>query len=176
MVRFSLKGFQRTMRDLIFVDTESTGLADDENAEIVELTWAPLNGEPHTLYFGLLAVPPFIDNLIGFTKRNLSGRISTHAEFDAFLKASDGATMVAANPAHDMHFIQDAGLWQFHYRMLDIESYAYAKLPEAFDDVPGMKTIYDELVKRGVELTEPDHTSRNDVLAMREAFIYLESL
>lgn len=164
------------MRDLIFVDTESTGLADNPDAEIVELTWARLEGEPETLYFGVREVPEFIDNLIGFTKRGISGRLSTQPQFERFLSASDGQTLVAANPSHDKWFIEQAGLWNFHYRMLDIESYAYAKLPREFDDVPGMKSIYDTLVKRGVRLTEPDHTSRNDVLAMREAFIYLESI
>lgn len=163
------------MRDLVFVDTESTGLADDPDAEIVELTWATLTGEPETIYFGVLEVPEFIDNLIGFTKRDLSGRYSTNDAFERFLAASDGQTMVAANPGHDKHFLTLAGIWRFHYRMLDIESYAYAKIPE-FDDVPGMKNIYDTLVERGVKLTQPDHTSRNDVLAMREAFVYLETL
>jgi DNA polymerase III alpha subunit (gram-positive type) len=157
------------------VDTESTGLADNPDAEIVELTWARLDGDPETLYFGVTEVPPFIDDLIGFTKRDIAGRRSTHFQIERFLKASDGQTLVAANPSHDMHFIQQAGLWKFHYRMLDIESYAYAKLPFDFDDVPGMKSIYDTLVAKGVGLTEPDHTSRNDVLAMREAFLYLEA-
>lgn len=163
------------MRDLIFVDTESTGLADNPDAEIVELTWATIDSEPETLYFGVKEVPEFIDNLIGFTKRGIAGRVSDHFAIQRFLQASDGQTLVAANPGHDKHFMELAGIWRFHYRMLDIESYAYAKIQD-FDDVPGMKNIYDTLVARGVDLTQPDHTSRNDVLAMREAFIYLETL
>lgn len=163
------------MRDLIFVDTESTGLADNPDAEIVELTWARLEGEPETLWFGVTEVPEFIDNLIGFTARGISGRVSPWNDVQRFLEASEGQTMVAANPSHDKHFIDMAGLWRFHYRMLDIESYAYAKMDE-FNEVPGMKSIFDTLVSRGVDLTEPDHTSRNDVLAMREAFLYMETL
>lgn len=163
------------MRDLIFVDTESTGLADNPDAELVELTWATLDSEPETLWFGVKEVPEFIDNLIGFTKRGISGRRSTQPEVQRFLEVSDGQTMVAANPGHDKHFLELAGIWRFHYRMLDVESYAYAKMQE-FDEVPGMKNIYDTLVARGVSLTQPDHTSRNDVLAMREAFLYLETL
>ena len=164
------------MRELVFVDTESTGLADNPDAEIVELTWCKLHTEPTTLYFGVQEVPEFIDNLIGFSKRGIAGRYSTYGEFDEFLHDSDGATMVAANPSHDMHFIQQAGLWRFHYRMLDIESYAFAKLPHKFDDVPGMQSIYDTLKAMGADITEPDHTSRNDVLAMRDAFIYMETM
>jgi DNA polymerase III alpha subunit (gram-positive type) len=161
------------MRNLIFVDTESTGLADNPYTEIVELTWATLDSEPETLFFGVKEVPEFIDNLIGFTKRGIAGRQSDHFAIQRFLAASDGQTMVAANPGHDKHFIQEAGLWRFHYRMLDIESYAMAKL--SLDEMPGMKNIFDELNKV-IEITQPDHTSRNDVLAMREAFLYLESL
>jgi hypothetical protein len=163
------------MRELIFVDTESTGLADDPEAEIVELSWARRTGDVKTLYFGVTEVPEFIDGLIKFTDRKISGLNSPWNDFQEFLEVTDGQTMVAANPAHDKHFLQQAGLWRFHYRMLDIESYAYAKLGE-FDDVPGMNSIYDTLVARGINLTEPDHTSRNDVLAMREAFWYMEGL
>jgi DNA polymerase III epsilon subunit-like protein len=163
------------MRDLIFVDTETGGL-DSTKDPLVELTWARLEGEPKTLWFGVTEVPDFIDNLIKFTERGIAGRVSPWNEVQEFLDASKDATMVAANPAFDMDFIKVAGLWQFHYRMLDIESYAYAKLREDFDDVPSMKNIYDTLVGWGLELTAPDHTSRNDVLAMREAFKYLETL
>jgi hypothetical protein len=163
------------MRDLIFVDTESTGLADNPDAEIVELTWAKIDTEPETLYFGVEEVPEFIDNLIGFTKRGIAGRRSDHFAIQRFLEVSDGQTLVAANPGHDKHFMQMAGIWRFHYRMLDIESYAFGKIAE-FDEVPGMKGIFDTLTARGVKLTQPDHTSRNDVLAMREAFLYLETL
>lgn len=163
------------MRNLIFVDTESTGLADDPEAEIVELTWATLSSEPETIYFGILEVPDFIDDLIGFTKRDLSGRYSTNDAFERFLEASSENTMVAANPAHDQHFLKLAGIWRFHYRMLDIESYAYAAMPW-LGEVPGMKTIYDTLVAAGHRLTEPDHTSRNDVLALREAFMIMENM
>lgn len=160
------------MKNLIFVDTESTGLEDDVNAEIVELTWATIDSEPETLYFGVKAVPPFIDNLIKFTERGIAGRLSDYFAVERFLKASDGQTMVAANPSHDKHFIKQAGLWRFHYRMLDIESYAMAKLN--LPEMPGMKTIYDEFEN---SLTvEPDHTSRNDVLAMREMYSILELL
>jgi DNA polymerase III epsilon subunit-like protein len=162
------------MRDLIFVDTETTGFEDDPDATLVELTWAPLEGEPETLWFGVESVPPHIDELIGFTERGLAGRLSDYFAVERFLKASEGATMVAANPSFDKHFIKKEGLWRFHYRMLDIESYAYNNI-RSFNDVPGMKDIYDYLTLNGVELTEPDHTSRNDVLALREAFLHMEA-
>lgn len=162
------------MRDLIFVDTETTGL-DAETESLVELTWARRDMDPQTLWFGVTEVPEFIDSLIGFTKRGIAGRLSTHFEVQNFLAASEGATMVAANPAFDKSFLESAGLWRFHYRMLDIEAYAMAKL--GLKEVPSLKNVFDTLTGDfGLSLTEPDHTSRNDVLAMREAFLFLEQL
>lgn len=162
------------MRELIFVDTETSGFDDNPDAELVELTWARRDGEPYTLWFGVKEVPQVIDDLIGFTARAIAGYRSTWAEIQDFLDASKDNIMVAANPAFDKHFIQLAGLWQFHYRTLDIEAYAMAKL--RMDEVPGMKTIRDELVAGGVKITNPDHTSRNDVLAMRDSFLFLEQM
>jgi oligoribonuclease (3'-5' exoribonuclease) len=156
------------MRNLIFVDTESTGLADDEDARIVELTWATMDSDPETLWFGVTEVPDFIDKLISFTPRGIAGRVSDHFAVERFLKASDDNTIVAANPSHDMHFIKEAGLWKFHYRMLDIESFAMAKL--RLDYMPSMKQLELLLKERGYTITEPDHTSRNDVLAMRDSY------
>ena len=162
------------MRELIFVDTESTGLADNPDADLVELTWATRTSEPETLYFGVTEVPDFINRLIKFDERKISGLKSDHFAVERFLKASMDNTMVAANPSHDKHFLYEAGLWRFHYRMLDISTYAMAKLSLA--QMPGMADIFRELKDDGYEITQPDHTSRNDVLAMREAFIYLEQM
>lgn len=161
------------MRKFIFADVESTGLDPDQD-ELVELTYATRHGEPQTLWFGVQAVPPFIDNLIGFTKRGLAGRRSDNFKVQQFLQESEGATLVGANPGFDKGFLEKSGLWRFHYRMLDIESYAMAKLN--LNEVPGMKNIYDILTERGYTLVEPDHTSRNDVLALRQAFHILETM
>lgn len=159
------------MRKFVFLDTETSGFDDDPDAELVELTYATEHTDPYTLWFGVTWVPTIIDDLIGFTKRGIAGRRSTQFEIAKFLAESDGATMVAANPAFDKHFVRNAGLWKFHYRMLDIESYAMGKLDLNF--VPGMKDIQERLGELGWDITQPDHTSRNDVLALREAFIIL---
>lgn len=160
-------------RELIFVDTETTGLNPEKDA-LVELTWAREVGPTHTLWFGVEEVPDFIDNLIKFTERGISGRQSTVDEFNAFFEASEGATMVAANPAFDKGFIDSNLPWRFHYRMLDIETFAMAKL--SLVEVPSMKEVYQLLKDMGFRMTEPDHTSRNDVLAMRDAFRALNML
>ena len=162
------------MRNLIFVDTETTGFDDDPDAQMWELSWAPREGAVRTLWFGFKEIPAEIDELTGFTKRNCAGKRSDYFEFEEFLRASKDATMVAANPAFDEHFIKLAGLWQFHYRKLDIESYAMAKLN--LDEVPSMIGIYRELEPHIGGLIMPDHSSRNDVLAMRECYLFLEQM
>lgn len=162
------------MRELIFVDTETTGL-DPDSDKLVELTWATRDSEPETLWFGITEVPEFIDGLIKFTERGISGRRSDHFAVQRFLKASEGNIMVAANPAFDMAFLHAAGIFNFHYRMLDVEAYAMAKLKLA--EVPGMSMIHDILKGDGADwITLPDHTSRNDVLAMRDCYLILEQL
>lgn len=155
---------------LVFLDTETTGL-DYENNDIVELTYATEKSDPKTLYFGIESVPAFVDNLIGFTARGIAGLRSTEQELNEYFLATNGQTMVAANPAFDKWFLKRAGLFHFHYRMLDIESYAMAKLN--IDYVPGLKGVFDILKAHGYETTEPDHTSYSDVLALREAFLIL---
>lgn len=165
------------MRELIFVDTETTGL-DPEVDELIEVSWATRDSDVSTIWLGVTEVSEFIDDLIGFTKRGIAGRLSPQPDFEKFLKDSLGQTMVAANPAFDKAFLEAAGLWNFHYRMLDVESYAMAKLPDYLvPEVPGLKAVFDILVEHGYTFSvEPDHTSRNDVLAMREAFLFLEKL
>lgn len=174
MGMYFLRGFLKTMRDLVFVDVETTGL-DPETDRLVELSWAVGENEPETLWFGVTEVPEFIDNLIGFTKRGIAGRRSDGFAVERFLAASENATMVAANPAFDAGFIKAAGLWRFHYRMLDIQTFAFAKMRE-FADIPSMEELHKAITARGINITAPDHTSRNDVLAMREAFTFMENM
>lgn len=156
------------MKQLVFVDTETTGL-DPSVDKMVELTYAVEDGPLKTLYFGVRSVPTFIDDLTKFTERGIDKMPeATEDEINEFWDACNGNTMVAANPAFDKGFINKRGLWNFHYRMLDIESYAMARL--GLDQIPSMFQIVQELEKRGYTLTQPDHSSYNDVKALREAY------
>ena len=161
------------MRELKFLDTETTGL-DSDSDSLVELTYAGLDDEPETLYFGVEEVPEFIDNLIKFTERGIAGKKYDADQLQRFIDATSGQTMVAANPSFDAAFLKASGLFHFHYRMLDIEAYAMAKL--GLDQVPSTKDVYDMLNERGYEITLPEHTSRSDVLAIRDAFKILERM
>jgi DNA polymerase III epsilon subunit-like protein len=156
------------MKELVFVDTETTGL-DASSDYLVELSYARLDGDIKTLYFGVKEVPDFIDNLTKFYERGVDKMPeATMDEIREFLNVMEGNTMVAANPAFDKAFLEAEALWSAHYRMLDIESYAMARL--GLDEVPSMFQIVKELEKRGYVLTQPDHSSYNDVKALREAY------
>lgn len=159
------------MGELIFLDVETTGL-NQESDKLVELTYGTegdyVSGRLKTLYFGVTEVPEFIDGLIGFTKRGISGRKSASYQIEKFLVETSGATMVSANPKFDAGFLEANDLYKFHYRTLDIESYAMAKLD--LDYVPGMKDIYGILLDRGYNLPEPNHTSLADTECLVVAY------
>lgn len=156
------------MKELVFVDTETTGLSATSD-KLVELSYATLDSDIKTLYFGVTEVPDFIDNLTKFYERGVDKMPeATIEEIDEFRNLIGGNTMVAANPAFDKAFLEEEQLWTAHYRMLDIESYAMARL--GLDEVPSMFQIVKELEKRGYVLTQPDHSSYNDVKALRETY------
>lgn len=162
------------IRDLVYVDTETTGFDDDPDAEVFELTYAVNYQEPHTLFFGVEEVNQTIDELTKFTERGISGWLSPESDFSEFVNVTKGQTMVAANPPFDRHFIKKSGLWNFHHRSLDIESYAMAKLGLPY--MPGMVDIFDILTEMGFSISEPDHTSRGDVIAMRQSYDLLRRM
>lgn len=156
------------MKEFVFVDTETTGLVSWSD-KLVELSYCTLDSEIETLYFGVRDVPPFIDNLTKFYERGIDKMPeATIEDIDRFCAILEGNTMVAANPAFDKGFMQEEDIFTAHYRMLDIESYAMARL--GLDQVPSMFQIVQELEKRGYTLTQPDHSSYNDVKALREAY------
>jgi DNA polymerase III alpha subunit (gram-positive type) len=156
------------IRDFVFVDCETTGL-DAKTDALVELTYGIDQDDLHTLYFGVTEVPEFIDNLTKFTERGVAKMPkASDWDLDVFRGTLAGNTMVSANPAFDKAFLEANGLWTGHYRMLDIEAYAMAKLDLSF--VPSMNDIWIALKARGYDLTTPDHSSYNDTKALREAF------
>lgn len=160
------------MRDFVFVDTETTGL-DPEKDLLVELSYA-VNIEPVVgpLFFGVEEVNDFIDELIGFTKRGIAGNISTPAKFAKFSKDTQGHTMVAANPTFDAAFLKRHGLFEFHYRMIDLSAFAMGILD--LPEMPGQHEVVNQLRNRGYGIPEADHTSRNDVLALQASFFALQ--
>lgn len=156
-------------RKFIFLDVETTGL-NHVTDNIVELSYAVENGEIVTLFSGIKKVSPQIDELIKFYERGVDKEETcTQEDVDKFLEVSKGNTLVAANPAFDSSFLKERDLWTMSYRMLDIESYAMAKLDLSY--VPGMAEIYEVLTEEyGYTVPKPDHSSRGDVEALRFMF------
>lgn len=164
------KKIDASLRKLIFLDTETTGL-DPLSNSLIELSYATIDSDIKTLYFGITEVSDFIDNLIKFTDRHIAGLKSSDDELNQFLELSNGNTMVCANPSFDKSFLEASNLFLFGYRMLDIESYAMARLDLSW--VPGMDDIYKILIDKGYQLSMNDHSSAGDVACMRDSFIIL---
>lgn len=163
------------MTDLVFLDTETTGL-DPSRHEVWELAYAvgeygPLFGG--VVYHSLRNADPFALKLNGYHERTSLGRYSD-VELSA-REALKGNVLVGANPAFDAAFLRARwGVTPWHYRMLDVESYAMPIL--GFDRPKGLKDIYLDLTSRGVELPENDHSAAGDVATLREAYYALASL
>lgn len=103
---------------------------------------------------------------------------ATDKDWDAFVKAVEGRTWVGANPHFDFTIMQDFYTPEYlrpHHRLFDIQafvagyehgrSYEYVFEPVFDKGLPSMATIAGTYSK-----VRPDHTSLNDVLALREAF------
>lgn len=161
------------MTDLIFLDTETTGLEYDKH-EIWEIAWAVNDGPveqrilPHSLKTASMAaldmngyynaVPQGVD--IG----SYSPRIDL--EIRRVLK---GNTLVCANPTFDRFMMWMR--WReepYHYRSIDVEAMALAVL--GYDRPRGLKTIFDDLQMLGYTVDPPDHTAYNDVVALRQCY------
>lgn len=156
------------MKDFVFADCETTGLNPVKD-ELVELSWAVNDGEFKTIYFGVRKVPAFIDDLTKFTARGVDKMPeATDEEKQAFRDDMQGNTLVAANASFDRDFMLNNELWTGHYRLLEFESYAMAKLN--LDQVPSMHEVFTLLLEKGYTLTTPDHSSLNDATALRQAF------
>jgi DNA polymerase III epsilon subunit-like protein len=155
-------------RKIVFVDCETTGL-DCKKDKLVEVTYAVEQEQPVPLYFGVKKVPAFIDDLTKFSERRVYDMPAATEEQKQLLRDTlKNQTMAAGNPKFDVGFMEENGLYTAHYRTLDVQSYAMAKLN--LDYMPSMNEIYNLLTERGFAFTEPDHSSLNDVLFMREAF------
>ncbi len=155
-------------RKFVFADVETTGL-NAQSDKLVELTYAVEDGPLTTLFFGVKSVPAYIDDLTKFSERRVYDEPSaTPGQIEEFLEAMGDNTLVAANASFDRDFLKANNIWNGHYRLLELESYAMAKL--GLDYVPSMKDIETILTRRGFVLTQPDHSSYNDTKALREAF------
>lgn len=155
---------------IIYVDVETTGL-NPERHEIVEIGWVDgdwVDGDRSGRYIvphvGITADREAL-RINRYSERNLWDR-SFWDEPDRIADLAnrlEGKTLAGCNPRFDAAFLSRLFGWEpWHYRLLDVQSYASAVLGEL---VPlSASDLYDEYSGRGHALTEPDHTALSDAL------------
>lgn len=180
------------MRKMMIIDTETGGL-NPEYDQLIEVAYVDAD-DPECRIATLVMpheadlVSPEAAAVNGYHVRDLADPDcwATDAEIKQMYADLEGVTLVGANVAFDAAFLRhyarenllpNPAPW--HYRMLDIESMAYGL--GAFDDVPGMKAIYDQFaaVRESLHmdpLPAPDHTAAGDVLATFHVFQQLRAL
>lgn len=156
------------MNDLIFLDTETTGL-ESELHEVWEIAWAINDSPIHTSvvpHSNLTADPKALE------MNDYHERVKQEGAplFDLRTKiALTGNTIVGANPAFDAAFLRKRwGVAPWHYRMIDVESMALGIL--SYDRPKGLASIANDLAERGYSMPIPDHSAGKDVEVVREVY------
>lgn len=165
----------------VFVDCETTGLDRDRHQAFEIALWEEFAEGPKRFF-----VPHTLDHAApdalrinryherGMRPRPVTPQSEASRTYLASLLAD--VTLVAANARFDADMIGKVlGFEPWHYRVLDVEAYAYGILGgEAdWDDVPGLVTIRETLVGFGHPIPVPDHTALADVATLRAVYLTL---
>lgn len=173
---------------LLFIDTETGGF-DDAKHPLIEVAWAVEDGPVQSLILphDVRACDSRALDVNGYDARHLGHRKrwADRMLIHSFWAALDGMTLVAANPSFDERFLLAYGraeglgrldgkvdIWK--HRKIDVEAYAMPILGHT--EPKGLATIVEELAAMGAEIPWPDHSARNDVLALRAAYRVLTEL
>ena len=151
------------MGDLVYLDTETTGL-DPLVHQVWEIAWAVNDKPVETMQVrhSLAGADVVALRINGYLDRWDKPVTDTHeAELLTMLQ---GVTLVCCNPAFDEAFLRQRwGSTPWHYRKIDIATYAMPAL--GLDRPTGLATIAERL---GVQA--PDHTAAQDVRTLRECY------
>lgn len=164
------------MTDLIFLDTETTGL-DDRKHEVWEIAWAR-NDDPVSVvtlsHRGLTADPDSLE-MNGYWDRATNNRFGTIVSEMALKQLLKGQTLICSNPTFDRGFLKSRwGSEPWHHRSVDISSYA---MPILGHDRPmGLARIAEELSILGHLIPSPSHSAAGDVETLREAYKALKEI
>lgn len=163
------------MNDLIFLDTETTGLEYQQH-EIWEIAWAINNGpiEERILVHSLKTADPKALALNGYYARYPEGARAKGPMTDLEVRnVLAGNTIVAANPTFDRIFMYLRwGYEPYLYRSVDVESMAVAVFN--YDRPKGLASISEDLRDKGYPMPDPDHSAGRDVEVVRAAYIALK--
>lgn len=170
-------------KTIVFLDTETGGL-DPKTCALVEVAWAT-EKEPEPRCLVLPHDPTRVEDkaaeLNGYYERGLNNPAcwAGAEEVNEFLRDLRDVTICGANPSFDTAFLATHFAFSpfdppWHYRLLDIESYAMGKLD--LDEPPGLRTIKEILTERGYDVSQPDHTAAADVRTLIAAYGILRYL
>lgn len=179
------------MRPLVIVDTETTGLEDYHRP--FEVSWLKIdleegidpNESPLTFYNMLSSkeideAQPKALGINGATPAWLAEELPTLAmdtrrQREMFYDDIIGSTLVGANVRFDAEMlmrIMPFSVEPWHHRLFDIQAF-YAGVMRRME-IPGLNDIVKELNSDNPEsVTPPDHTSKNDVRAVRDILYML---
>lgn len=163
------------MNDLIFLDTETTGLESDKH-EIWQIAWAINNEAPvqeRILVHSLKTASEESLNMNHYFENHPEGARSEGPMVDLTVRAVlEKNTLVCANPTFDRMFMQRRwGYEPYHYRSIDLESMALLFFD--WDRPKGLKDISDTLRSMGYNIAEPNHAAWADVVVLRECYYAL---
>lgn len=156
------------MNDLIFLDTETTGLDPDKH-EIWEIAWAVNDGPifVHSVRHNGVTADPKALAMNGYNDLAVWD-VSIRRDI-MIREVLEGNTLVCANPTFDrMFMLKRWGVEPYHYRSVDIESMAMIVFD--WDRPRGLKDISEELISNGYNVGTPDHSAWVDVDVLRECY------
>lgn len=163
------------MSDLVFLDTETTGLCPHRH-QVWEVAYAVNAGPivtvqlPHSLNHA----DPVALRLNGYVDRvdpkMVDGRgLSMWKVEDELRGIVEGCHIVGSNPSFDTAFL--FARWReqpWHHRRIDVTPMAMIRF--GWDRPKGMKDIADALRRQGHDIPAPDHTAAGDVATLRAVY------
>jgi DNA polymerase III epsilon subunit-like protein len=166
------------VNDLVFLDTETTGL-DDAKHEVWEIAWV-VNDDPHVqeriLVHSLKTANMESLEMNHYLEKHPEGARSQGPMVDLEVRSViEGNTLVCANPPFDRGFLKRRwGIEPWHYRSIDLETMALGILEH--DRPKGLKDVSDELRGLGYNIGEPSHGAWVDVVVLRESYRALRDI
>lgn len=159
------------MNDLIFLDTETTGLEPDKH-EVWEIAYAINDGpvESVVVHHSLRTADPKALSMNGYFDRTMNVVPVFDQTADLMLRELfTGNTLVCANPTFDRMFLRARwGMEPWHYRSIDVESMALVVFD--WERPRGLKDIAEELRFRKYDIPLPDHSAGKDVEVTRAVY------
>lgn len=166
------------MSDLLFLDVETLDLWEAPGT-VWEVAFKVGHGsvvefqtehDPHLLAPEAAAVNHYHERVAAE-----SDRWAWEPAIDWIEGVMKGAVIVGSNPDFDMRHLAAQGVRRVgHHKPIDVTVYAMGAMGAKRN--PGLVKVLDFLTDRGHDVTLPDHTATNDVLATYDAFYALRGI